>query len=52
VRFAINRDGRLLVSATDLTAGGSIEVEFETEAVLSAGDVAERSRALRTIEVS
>ena len=52
VRFAINRDGRLGVTATDLTGGGSIDVEFETEAVLSAGQVAERSSALRLMNVS
>ena len=52
VRFAINRDGRLGVTATDLTGGGSIDVEFETEAVLSAEQVAERSSALRLLNVS
>jgi molecular chaperone DnaK (HSP70) len=52
VRFAINRDGRLSVNATDLTGGGSIDVEFETEAVLSAGEVEERSSALRLLTVS
>ena len=36
VRFAISRDGRLGVSATELIGGGSIEVEFQTEAVLGA----------------
>ena len=36
VKFAINRDGRLNVTATDLTGGGSIDVEFETEAVMNA----------------
>ena len=36
VKFAINQDGRLNVSAIDLTAGGSIDVEFQTEAVLNA----------------
>ena len=45
VKFAINRDGRLGVSATDLTGGGSIDVEFETEAVMNAEEVAERSTA-------
>jgi molecular chaperone DnaK len=52
VTFAINRDGRLNVSATDLTGGGSIDVEFETEAVMGAEDVAERSTALRLLNVS
>jgi molecular chaperone DnaK len=52
VKFAINRDGRLLVSATDLTGGGSIDVEFETEAVMNAEEVAERSTALRLLTVS
>ena len=52
VRFAINRDGRLSVTATDLTGGGSIDVEFETEAVMAAADVAERSSALRLMNVS
>src|SRR5262249_36531919 len=46
VKFAINRDGRLFVTATDLTGGGSIDVEFETEAVMNAEEVAERSTAL------
>ena len=32
----INQDGRLNVSAIDLTAGGSIDVEFQTEAVMNA----------------
>ncbi len=50
--FAINRDGRLAVSAVDLTGGGSIDVEFETEAVMNAEDVAERSQALRLLNVS
>lgn len=52
VKFAISRDGRLSVSATDLTGGGTIEVEFETEAVMNAEDVAERSSALRLLNVS
>jgi len=52
VKFAITRDGRLNVTATDLTGGGSIDVEFETEAVMSAEAVAERSSALRLINVS
>src|SRR6185312_3036461 len=52
VKFAINRDGRLFVSATDLTGGGSIDVEFETEAVMNADEVAERSSALRLLNVS
>ena len=36
VKFAISRDGRLSVTATDLTGGGSIDVDFETEAVMNA----------------
>ena len=52
VRFAINRDGRLNVTATDLTGGGSIDVDFETEAVMNAEAVAERSSALRLLNVS
>ncbi|MDR3632919.1 MAG: Hsp70 family protein [Isosphaeraceae bacterium] len=52
VKFAISRDGRLLVTATDLTGGGSIDVEFETEAVMNAEEVAERSSALRLLNVS
>jgi molecular chaperone DnaK len=52
VKFAINKDGRLGVSATDLTGGGSIDVEFQTEAVMNAKEVAERSTALRLMNVS
>ncbi len=52
VTFAINRDGRLNVTALDLTAGGVIEVEFQTEAVMNADDVDERSTALRMLTVS
>ena len=52
VKFAINRDGRLSVTATDLTGGGSIDVEFETEAVMNAEQVEERSSALRLLTVS
>jgi molecular chaperone DnaK len=52
VKFAINRDGRLTVTATDLTGGGSIDVDFETEAVMNAEAVAERSSALRLLNVS
>ncbi len=52
VKFAISKDGRLAVSATDLTGGASIDVEFETEAVLNAEEVAERSTALRLLTVS
>ncbi len=52
VKFAINRDGRLTVTATDLTGGSSIDVDFETEAVMNADDVAERSSALRLLNVS
>ncbi|WP_169980419.1 Hsp70 family protein [Tautonia rosea] len=52
VTFGITRDGRLTVSAKDLTGGGSIDVEFETEAVMSAEDVEERSTALRLMQVS
>ena len=52
VKFAISRDGRLSVTATDLTSGGSIDVEFETEAVMNADQVEERSSALRLLTVS
>ncbi len=52
VKFAINQDGRLNVSAVDLTAGGSIDVEFQTEAVMNAEQVEERSTALRLLTVS
>jgi molecular chaperone DnaK len=52
VKFAISKDGRLGVSATDLTGGSSIDVEFQTEAVMSADEVAERSTALRLMTVS
>jgi molecular chaperone DnaK (HSP70) len=52
VKFAINQDGRLNVSAIDLTAGGSIDVEFQTEAVMSSNEVEERSTALRLLTVS
>ena len=52
VKFAITKDGRLGVSATDLTGGGSIDVEFQTEAVMNAEEVAERSTALRLLSVS
>ncbi len=43
VKFSISRDGRLSVTATDLTGGASIDVEFETEAVMGAA----RSRSAR-----
>ncbi|RUL88341.1 Hsp70 family protein [Tautonia sociabilis] len=52
VTFGITRDGRLTVTATDLTGGGSIDVEFETESVMSAEKLADRSTALRLMEVS
>jgi molecular chaperone DnaK len=52
VRFSISRDGRLSVTATDLTGGASIEVDFETEAVMNAEQVEERSAALRLLSVS
>jgi molecular chaperone DnaK len=52
VKFAISPDGRLVVSAADLTGGGSIDVSFETEAVMNADEVAERSTALRLMNVS
>ena len=52
VKFAISQDGRLEVSAADLTGGGSIDVAFETEAVMNAEEVAERSTALRLMSVS
>jgi molecular chaperone DnaK (HSP70) len=52
VKFAISRDGRLSVTATDLTGGGSIDVDFETEAVMNAEEVEARSSALRLLTVS
>jgi molecular chaperone DnaK len=52
VRFSISRDGRLSVTATDLTGGTSIDVDFETEAVLTTEQVEERSAALRLLSVS
>jgi len=52
VKFAITRDGRLNVTALDLTAGGAIEVDFQTEAVMDAEAVEERSTALRLLTVS
>jgi molecular chaperone DnaK (HSP70) len=52
VKFAISRDGRLSVTATDLTGGGSIDVEFETEAVMNSEEVEARSTALRLLTVS
>jgi len=52
VKFSISRDGRLSVTATDLTGGGSIDVDFETEAVLNAEQVEARSSALRLLTVS
>ena len=52
VTFGIDRDGRLQVTAVDLTGGGTVDVSFETEAVLSAADVTERSKALRVLSVS
>ena len=52
VKFAVSRDGRLSVTATDLTGGASIDVDFETEAVLNAAEVEERSSALRLLNVS
>jgi molecular chaperone DnaK (HSP70) len=52
VTFAIDRDGRLSVRATDLTGGGEIRAEFQTEAVMNADDVASRSKALQMLHVS
>jgi molecular chaperone DnaK (HSP70) len=52
VKFAINRDGRLNVAAVDLTAGGAIDVDFQTEAVMDSSEVEERSTALRLLTVS
>ncbi|QDV37209.1 Hsp70 family protein [Tautonia plasticadhaerens] len=52
VSFNITRDGRLIVSAKDLTGGGAIDVEFETEAVMNAEEVERRSTALRLMQVS
>ncbi len=40
------------MTATDLTGGGSIDVEFETEAVMNAEQIAERSTALSLLSVS
>ena len=51
VRHQPRRAG-LSVTATDLTGGGSIDVDFETEAVMNAEAVAERSSALRLLNVS
>ena len=52
VKFAISRDGRLAVTAQDLAGGGTIDVEFETEAVLGTEELAERTTALRLLNVS
>ena len=52
VTFGITRDGRLTVNAVDLAGGASIDVAFETEAVMNAEEVAERSSALRVLQVS
>ncbi len=52
VTFEINREGRLTVTGTDLTSGSSIAVDFETEAVMNEEQLAERSTALRLIDVS
>lgn len=52
VKFSISRDGRLTMTATDLTGGGSIDVEFETEAVMNAEQIEERSTALSLLSVS
>ncbi len=52
VTFAISADGRLTVTALDLTGGRSIDVAFETEAVMNAEEVAQRSSALRLLTVS
>lgn len=52
VKFAITRDGRLNVTALDLTAGGAIDIEFQTEAVSDSEAVEERSTALRLLTVS
>ncbi|MDG3005565.1 Hsp70 family protein [Paludisphaera mucosa] len=52
VKFTITRDGRLNVTAVDLTAGGAIEVDFQTEAVMDSEAVEERSTALRLLTVS
>src|SRR4029079_9768271 len=45
VKFAIDRDGRLMVTATDLTGGGSIDVEVETAARLDTADGGARAVA-------
>ncbi len=52
VTFSISKDGRLTVTAVDLTGGRSIDVSFETEAVMNAEEVAARSTALRLLTVS
>ncbi len=52
VTYSINRDGRLSVTAIDLTGGGKIEVDFETEAVMKSEEIEERSSALRMLNVS
>ena len=52
VKFAISRDGRLSVTATELTSGGTIDVQFETEAVMNSEQVEARSSALRLLTVS
>ncbi len=48
----VSTGGGLSVTATDLTGGGSIAIDFETEAVMNAAQVAERSSALRLLTVS
>lgn len=52
VTYSINRDGRLSVTAIDLTGGGKIDVDFETEAVMKTEEIEERSSALRLMNVS
>jgi len=46
VKFAINQDGRLNVSAIDLTAGSQVDVEFRPNGARPR-EVEERSTALR-----
>jgi molecular chaperone DnaK (HSP70) len=52
VTFAIDRDGRLSVQALDVRGGGSIHVEFETDAILSEEQLAQRSERLSLLKVS
>ena len=40
------------MTAIDLTGGGKIDVDFETEAVMKTEEIEERSSALRLMNVS